>query len=217
MEMLDEEIKVTVAKEMEAEKVNKLANTKPQEPKKQNFRFGPVPFSKFNNGKLLGEEEEEPLLDRRTARKVNRLYHGNEKSKTAVGSNRMIINEILDVGRLEFLKTQRTNTQGGFRFRKENFNVPSTAGSIWNTARNFNVVSTPYMMTTNKKILSPLTKPNTTKALNKRMPNYQEFLASIDPKRKEKEKIATIMNMQQGIFLIHIRSKRKIFRIQRIS
>lgn len=185
MEMLDEEIKVAVAKEMEAEK----ASRRMLEGKKMggSARFKPILLGRFPAEKSA--DEEEPILDRRTARKVERISQGRDKCRTAIGANRKIISEILDVGRLDFLKTQRAAVPSA-GLSRQNFNIPSTAGTPWNSARN----RTACPASTRAKFFTPFKKPET----ERKPRNWQDVNLLEDPREKQKKKAETIARMQKG-------------------
>jgi len=187
--MLDEEIKLIVAKEIEEEKAIKEGELATKKPIKNNLKFKPMLLGKFTNDAF--SDNEEPILDRRTTRKIERLSQGRSKCKTAGGGNRKIINEILDEGRLDFLKTQRTGISSA-HFSKGNSIIPLTARTPWSSARD----RTPYAIHFRSKLMFSIKKPLTAGKFDN-----QGLLPVYDSKEKQRKKIENVKRMQEGIGL----------------
>jgi len=119
--MIDEEIKVAVAKDLEMEAEQKLKTKQAQhEAVYKNFKMkasspGKQPKIGENlNETSKSEAKSEILLDKETLSKIEKLYRGTDKEKLDLGSNQKIIGEILDVGRLDFLKSSKMQSRGAF-------------------------------------------------------------------------------------------------------
>ena len=148
--MLEDEIKAEVVKGMEIEKDKEKQDIKHklQGTAYSNFR-SKLPTTAKTSARKAPKADSEIFLDRKTLQRIEGLYNGSDKTTPHAVSNKQVINEILNIGRLEFLKTQKLARKGVATARpsaqklKKNM-AATTVGSDWLGSKNY---QTPYHQT----------------------------------------------------------------------
>lgn len=152
MEMLDEEIKVAVAKEMQMEKDKLAVRYAIRDKAYGHFKLHTRSPAKLGVGNASGMEGERPdedgnksevLLDPKTVRKIDKLYHGTAETSHPQSRSKQIINDILDVGRLDFLRTQKVTGKKPLHFPGAGRSLALTQTAPWASASGRRMMMSP--------------------------------------------------------------------------
>ena len=109
MEIINEEIKFKVNKEMEEDEIYHIKHKEIKKPQFENYK----PINKYEEKYKLNSadnKEKKSLLDKKTLKKIETAYNGNERNIHTSISNKDIVDEILNEGRDEFLCISKRGT-----------------------------------------------------------------------------------------------------------
>ncbi len=151
--MLDEEIRVAVVKEMQMEKDKQSIRQLVRDKAYGHFKLrtsspaklveGSFPGDKSHLGDDSDPNKSEALLDPKTLSKIDRLYRGVPQGSHLPTRSKQIISEILDVGRMDFLKTQKVSGKGQLRFPRAGKSLAQTQAGPWTSAINGRMAMSP--------------------------------------------------------------------------